>query len=220
MITPRIQYSDPTFGLLIAGALNIGLIPITPEQADLRYVLVWTALGAFGVLAWMLGTTERIVRERLDRLVWGIVLGVVLALPLLMFGGATLETTVRLMFRTGADGAGSPLITLPSGAVFGLLIFAMPAAETLFFRGLLQNERPFWLIGLIASVFSIFLFFPMVEVARFPLIAMLIGTILTMMNLLYSYVRQRSGLAAAWLCQITVNVIVIGIPYLGQAASS
>lgn len=211
---PRVQYSDPSFGLLIAGALNIGLIPITPEQADLRYALVWIALGAAGVFPWVLGETERIGRERLDRLVWGVVFGIILATPLLFVGGTTLETTVRLMFRTGLDGAGATLAALPPGAVLGLLVFAMPTAETLFFRGVLQNTQPFWLTGLISSAFAIFLFFPMIEVGRYPLVAVVIGTALLTMNVMYSYVRERRGLAAAWLCQITVNVIVLWIPYV------
>jgi len=213
---PRIQYTDPSFGLLIAGALNIGLIPITPEQADLRYVLVWIALGAAGVFPWLLGETDRIGRERLGRLVWGIVFGLILAAPLLFMGGVTLETTVRLMFRTRItmEGASAALTSLPPGAVLGLVVFAMPTAETLFFRGTLQNAQPFWLTGLISSVFAIFLFFPMVEVGRYPLVAVVIGTALTTMNLLYSYVRERQGLAAAWLCQITVNVIALWIPYV------
>ncbi len=210
---PRVQYTDPSFGLLIAGALNIGLIPIVPEQADLRYVLVWIALGAAGVFPWLLGETERIGRERLDRVVWGIVLGIILGGPLLFVGGSTLETTVRLMFRTGQAGT-EALVSLPPGAVLGLLVFAMPTAETLFFRGSLQNMQPFWLTGLISSAFAVFLFFPMIEVGRYPLVAVVIGIALTAMNLFYSYVRARRGLAAAWLCQITVNVIVFWIPYV------
>ncbi|MCS7072190.1 MAG: hypothetical protein NZM00_11835 [Anaerolinea sp.] len=210
---PRVQYTDPSFGLLIASALNIGLIPIVPDQADLRYVLVWIALGAAGVFPWLLGETERIGRERIDRVLWGVVLGVILGGPLLFVGGSTLETTVRLMFRTGQVGADA-LAPLPPGAVLGLLVFAMPTAETLFFRGLLQNMQPFWLTGLISSSFAIFLFFPMIEVARYPLVAVVIGIALTAMNLFYSYVRARRGLAAAWLSQITVNVIVFWIPYV------
>jgi hypothetical protein len=32
--------------------------------------------------------------------------------------------------------------------------------------------------------------------------------------MIYSYVRQRNGLAAAWLCQIVVNVVVLFLPVL------
>ena len=78
----------------------------------------------------------------------------------------------------------------------------------------MQHARPFWLVGLLSSLWSILLIFPMIEVARYPVIGVIIGVALLMMNLMYSYVRRRSGLAAAWLCQITVNVVLLFIPYL------
>lgn len=211
----RISYrsagSDPTFGFLVALALSVGLAPLVPASADIRYTVVWLALGVFGVLAWLVGDTERIETETLENLVWGVVFGAILAVPVLLFGGDTLATTVKLIFRTSVNGQITPL---PPGAVLAFLVFAMPTAETLFFRGLMQYSRPFWLVGVLSSVWSVLLFFPMLEVGRYPVIAVIIGTALAMMNFLYSYVRRRNGLAAAWLCQITVNLVLLFIPYL------
>jgi hypothetical protein len=34
------------------------------------------------------------------------------------------------------------------------------------------------------------------------------------MNLIYSYVRQRNGLAAAWICQIVANIVLLFLPLL------
>jgi hypothetical protein len=212
-VTYRATGSDPTFGFLVALALSVGLTPLIPANADLRYIIVWTVLGIFGVLAWLLGDTDRIEKEALENLIWGVVFGVILGAPLLFAGGDTLSTTVQLIFRTGIDGE---IRNLPYGAVLAILVFAMPTAETLFFRGLMQHRRPFWLVGILSSVWSILLFFPMIEVMRFPAIAFIIGTALTMMNLMYSYVRQRNGLAATWLCQITVNITLLFIPYLSR----
>ena len=45
-----------------------------------------------------------------------------------------------------------------------------------------------------------------VDVAQ--VIAVLTGSALVLMNVMYSYVCQRNGLAAAWLCQITINLLV------------
>lgn len=210
-VRPRASGSDPTFGFLVGLALSVGLAPLVPENADLRYAVIWIVLGAFGVFAWLLGDTDRIEKDEVENLAWGLVFGVILALPLLFVGGSTLSTTVHLLFRTGIGGE---IQALPLGAVLVMLVFAMPTAETLFFRGLMQHGRPFWLVGLLSSLWSILLFFPMIEVGRYPVIAVIIGVALTMMNLTYSYVRLRNGLAAAWLCQITVNLVLLFIPYL------
>ncbi|MFQ3568524.1 MAG: hypothetical protein SNJ59_16170 [Aggregatilineales bacterium] len=211
----RVRYrgsgSDPTFGLLVGFAVSIGLIPIAPEYGDVRYVAGWSALAVFAVLGWLLGETERIGKERVDNLVWGVVLGLILAVPMMLVGGSTLATTVNLLFRSSIDGV---MRGLPAGAVFGLLVFTMPLAETLFFRGLVQYQRAFWIVGLIASAWSLLLFFPMLEVTRFPAVGLIIGGALVMMNMTYSYVRQRNGLAAAWLCQVTINVVLLFIPYV------
>jgi hypothetical protein len=207
----RSSGSDPTFGLLVGLALSVGLAPLAPENADLRYAVVWIVLGAFGTFAWLLGETDRIEKEEVEDLTWGVVFGVILAVPLLFVGGSTLATTVHLIFRTGIGGETQ---NLPLGSALLMLVFAMPTAETLFFRGLMQYGRPFWLVGLLSSLWSILLFFPMIEVGRYPVIAVIIGIALVMMNLTYSYVRRRNGLAAAWLCQITVNLVLLFIPYL------
>jgi hypothetical protein len=203
--------SDPIFGFLIGMALSVGLTPILPLNADLRMVVAWAVLAGFGVLAWLVGSTDRIGEEAPEDLVWGVIFGVILALPLLFIGGDTLAVTVQRIFRSGIDGE---LRSLSPGVVLALLVFVMPLAETLFFRGLMQRDRPFWLVGALGSLWSIVLLFPMIEVARFPAIALIIGTALTLMNLIYSYVRQRNGLAAAWLCQIVINILVLFVPYV------
>jgi hypothetical protein len=212
-ISPRITGTDPTFGLLFAFALNIGLAPLVPELSDLRFVVATGVLAFFGVFAWLLGETERIGKERIDNLVWGIVFGVIIGLPILFVGGTTLQTTVELIFRTG--GANETIVNLSPASVLALVVFVLPLGETLFFRGLMQFGRAFWLVGAVASVWSILLFFPLVEIGRYPVVAVLIGSTLILVNMIYSYVRQRNGVAAAWLCQITIGILVLFLPYVG-----
>ncbi|HLU08838.1 MAG TPA: CPBP family glutamic-type intramembrane protease [Oceanobacillus sp.] len=212
-VTYRGSGSDPTFGFLVAIALSVGLTPLIPESSDLRFAVVWTVLGIFGVLAWLLGDMERIDKEVLENIVWGVVFALIVGAPMLLVGGDTLATTVHLIFRTEIGGE---IQSLPIGAVLAMVIFAMPTAETLFFRGLMQTGRPFWLVGVLSSVWSILLFLPMIEVRQFPAVALIIATALTMMNLIYAYVRRRNGLAAAWLCQITVNFVLLFIPYVSR----
>lgn len=203
--------SDPMFGYLIALALNFGLLPLIPDNADLRYTLVWGLLGLFGVLAWLFGTTTRIGREKLENLVWGGVFGLIVAAPLLFVGGSTLTTAVQRLFMTGIGGQ---IGSLPPGAVLAYLVFVMPLSESLFFRGYMQQNRPFPLVSALSSVWSLLLFIPMLDVARFPLVAVIVGIVLTLVNLVYGYVRQRNGLAAAWVCQIVVNLLLLGLPYM------
>ena len=56
--------SDPIFGFVIAAALSIGLTPLLPDNADLRYTLTWGALSGVSILTWLLGNMERIANER------------------------------------------------------------------------------------------------------------------------------------------------------------
>jgi membrane protease YdiL (CAAX protease family) len=202
---------DTTFGFLIALALAVGLSPILPEGVEMRYTLVWAVLAGFGVLAWLLGSVTRIAQETPEDLVWGITFGLIVAAPLLLMGGSTLSITVRLLFDAGTAEAPRPL---PAGAVLAYLVFVMPLAETLFFRGLLQEQRAFWLVGLLSTLFSLVLFAPMLNITQFPGVAILIGVALLLVNMIYSYVRDRNGLAAAWLCQIVVNIVLLFVPYL------
>ncbi|MBE2183200.1 MAG: hypothetical protein IAE89_07230 [Anaerolineae bacterium] len=210
-VAPRPGVTDPTFGLLISFALNIGLAALGPSYGDLRMVITSALLAIFGVGAWLLGDTARIRKETPENLVWGIVFGIIVGAPLLIVGGSTLHTTVELVFRTGSDDS---LIQLPVGMVLALVVFVLPLGETLFFRGLVQTDRAWWLAGALASAWAILLFMPMIEMQRYPLVAFMIATALILVNMMYSYVCRRNGLASAWLCQITVNLLILFIPYL------
>ncbi len=195
--------NDPIFGYLIAVALCVGLVPLIPANAALRYVLLWTVLAGFGVLAWLLGSSARVGTETPENLGWGIIFGLIIGAPMLMVGGETLRITVQRLF-----------VQMSVGEVLAFLVFVMPLAETLFFRGVLQETQRFWVMGVLSSVWSVLLFFPMLEPGRYPAVAVVIGTALVMMNIIYSYVRQRNGLAAAWVCQIVVNLVLLFVPFL------
>lgn len=204
--------SDPVFGYLVALALAVGLLPLNPGNVDLRYVIVWLVLAGFGVLAWLLGSTTRIGQEEPENLSWGLVFGLMIGIPLLAVGSSTLTATARLLFSLERDGQ---LVTLSTGAVLALLVIVQPLAETLFFRGVLQETRPFWLVGLLASLWAGLLFLPLLDIGTYPIPSFTIATALVMMNMMYSYVRLRNGLAAAWLCQIVTNFVVLFMPFVG-----
>jgi hypothetical protein len=168
----------------------------------------------FGVLAWLFGNTARVGQETPDNVIWGVSFGLILAAPLFAFGGGTLNTAVRLIMTAGYNFG--QLIPMSNGSALAYLIFVMPLAETLFFRGVIQENRPFWVAGLMGTLWSVVLFFPLMDLQHYPIVGFVICLVLAMMNLMYSYVRQRNGLAAAWICQIVVNLVLVFLPYLGQ----
>ncbi|MDQ7035845.1 MAG: hypothetical protein Q9P01_13725 [Anaerolineae bacterium] len=141
--------ADPAFGFLLAIAVSIGLIPILPNNADLRYTLAWGALALVGVLSWLLGNADRIGQEKPDNILWGAGLGVMVSVPFVLFFSGIFGTAARLMFPA-----------LGKGTVLAYLMFVMPLAETLFFRGLLQRRLDFWIVGALSGLWSVILFFP------------------------------------------------------------
>ncbi len=191
--------NDPIFGYLIAIALSIGLSPlIASGNGDFRYTIAWGVLALFGVTAWLFGSTARIEQETPENIIWGISFGLILSLPMVAFGGITLETAVERLFGM-----------MTTGTILAYLLFVIPISETLFFRGILQENRPFWLIGLMSTFWSIVLYFPLLDLVGYPMVAVVISIVLLMMNEIYGYVRERNGLAAAWICQIVVNLVLI-----------
>lgn len=206
----RVAGSDPTLGLLVGFALSLGLTALIPENADLRYTLVCAVLALFAGFAYVLGSMDRIGPDSLQNLAWGAGFGLLVGVPVLIVGGTTLTATVRQLFRTGVD---SVIMPMPAGVVLAYLLFVMPTAETLMFRGLLQTGRPFWIAGVLGSLWSALLFLPMIDIARFPIVALMLIILVSLFNMSYAYVRQRNGLAAAWITQMLVNVLVFFLPY-------
>ncbi len=197
--------NDPLFVLLLLLALSIGLTALPTDQHDLRLVLLWLAMSGYSVANWLLADGERIGVDTLENLAWGLTFALVLSGPMLVFGENTLGTISQEMFGN-----------LRSSSLLALLIFVTPLAETLFFRGLLQQRFVFWLTGLMASLWSILLYLPRLDVSQFPAIGLIVSIALLLINLLFSYVRQRNGLAAAWLCQIGVNLMLILLPFVAS----
>ncbi len=205
----RAQYrgaSDPLFGFIIAAALSIGLTPLLPESVELRYTLAWGALAGVGILSWLLGTMERIGQERPDNLGWGVLYGILLGIPFLVFLSQNVLAPATDRLFPG----------MSAGGLLAFLVFVMPLAETLFFRGLLQSQLMSWLVGLLATLWNIVLFFPVMwqSITEHQAVALVIVILLLMTNMLYVYVRDRNGLASSWICQIVCNLIILYIPSL------
>lgn len=192
--------NDPIFGLVLAFAVSLGLMALGSDGADMRYTITWGMLIVFGVLAWLFGNATRITDETPDNLMWGIAFGLVLSIPLLAFGTITLGEITELIFPD-----------MGVGVALAYLVFIIPMGETLFFRGILQQNQRFWETGLLSGFWQVFQFFPLINRGPYPLI---LGVMLLMANIMYSYVKDRNGLAASWVCQITVNVVLLFLPFV------
>ena len=198
--------NDALFGFLLAVAVSIGLIPALPNNADMRYTLAWGALAGVGVLAWLLGNGDRIGQEEPENIGWGVGFGLMISVPFALFFFDIFGRATALLF---------PYPTKQLGTVLAYLVFVMPLAETLFFRGLLQKRLEFYLVGGLAGLWSVVLFFPVMwgDVVSAPVVAVFLVIALFVLNVAYSYVRERNGLAAAWVCQIIANLALFFLPF-------
>ncbi|MGJ3239698.1 MAG: hypothetical protein ACFE0Q_13390 [Anaerolineae bacterium] len=197
--------ADPAFGFVLAIALSVGLIPLLPDNADMRYTIAWGALALVGVIGWLLGNSDRIGQEKPENVAWGVAFGVMVSIPFMVFFLPQFRSASTLIFPE-----------FKAGTVLAYLIFVMPLAETLFFRGSMQNQLDFWVVGFLSGLWHIILFFPVMwdVLLEFVFVAVFLAIALFSINMMYSYVRERNGLAAAWICQITASLILFFIPYL------
>jgi hypothetical protein len=204
--TPRStrQDLDPVFGYILAMALSIGL---TPVQANMRLVLLWTFIALMGGMAFLLGSGIRIKVTDPGDLVWGLVFGVLTGGALLLVGTDTLNVAAERVF-----GAGQEDDELLNTWVFQATVFVMPLSETLFFRGAMQRVHGIPVVALLSSAWSMLLFFPELDLADTPMVGMVIGTALVLLNFLYSYVNARNGLAASFFCQVIAGSLLLLVP--------
>jgi hypothetical protein len=193
--------SDPVFLYAVLVAFSVGLMPLAEGNPIERYTILWTLLAIVGVAGILLRGRPLLSEVKAADLLWGAGFGFLLGTPLLLVGAGILALASDKIF------AG-----LPDGAVFQSLVFVMSTAETLFFREVLQEVQPWLVTALMSSGWSILMFFPAVAGYLYP--ALVISTFIVMLSVLYSYVRQRNGLAAAWVCQIVVSVLWLFVPRL------
>ena len=76
----------------------------------------------------------------------------------------------------------------------------------------MQRVHSFLTVALLASLWSILLFFPALDLANSPAVAVVYGITLVLLNFLYGYVCLRYGLAASLLCQVTAGTLLLLVP--------
>ena len=194
---------DPLFAYVVLMGLSFGLTPLASSQPNGRYAIMWTLMTLVVLASRILDDGRLEIRLNPNQLLWGAGWGVVVGLPLLLVGPGILADVSRRIF-----------VAVPDGTVFQTIVFIMATTETAFFRGLVQDERPAGIVAAAASLWSILLFFPTMDVIGYPSVALIAGTFIVLLNILYSYVRQRNGTAAAWVTQTLVSLAWLFLPRL------
>ncbi|MBN1430164.1 MAG: CPBP family intramembrane metalloprotease [Anaerolineae bacterium] len=196
------QPVDPFFALLIYLALGLGTWVLSDLES--RYTVLWMTLIVIGGGMALLDTGKPQGKIVLGNLSWGLVFGLPIGLMLLVFAPQALSTTSSLLF---------PNISLP--ALFQMLAITAPLGETLFFRGGLQ-DRHGMVAGIIgAGLATLVLFLPAAMGTPEQLTAVaFVALFLTLLAGVYSYIRERYGLAASYACQVTINVMLFVLPRL------
>ncbi len=186
---------DPAFVYIIF--VIITLVGLTRLAIEVRYTLIWSLLAVVAVAAIVLDKVQ-IETITMPNLLTGLGFGALIGVPLLAIGGPQLQRVSLSIFGSASE-----------TTIFQMLAFTMPLAETLYFRGAFQAARGLIFTSLAAGLWSIIMFFPQLEVLKFPLVAIVIGLCLVFANFVYSYLRERFGLFASWSCQIAVNLLLL-----------
>lgn len=196
----RLLTFDPLFiyGIaLVVTVLGLGGMPL-----ETRLTLVWTALSLLGVLAILVDEID-VPRPTVRDLAIGIGYAALVGVPLLVIGNPQLRRIAADLFSG-----------MSATSVFLLLIFAMPAAETLFFRGVFLASRGLLMSALAGGVWSCLLLLAGLNVTAYPFVALVIGAALIALNFLYSYLAAVYNVFSAWACQIAMNALVLWLPSL------
>jgi membrane protease YdiL (CAAX protease family) len=178
--------------------LSLGTSPLAVEM---RYTILWTLLIVLGLSLSILDSRRPLGPLRSLNLAWGLSVGFIVGLPLLILTARGLAQVSAVLF---------PYTT--AAALFQALVFVAPLGETLFFRGVLQEERGLAIGVVCAGLYSVTLFWP-ATAGDIPIliVAAIFSTALAVM---YSYVRIRHGLLAAYACQVIANVMLMFVPSL------
>jgi hypothetical protein len=177
-------------------ALAFGTFPLPGE---IRYLLLWTMLIGLGAALLLFDPQRPLGAVEPVRLTWGAGVGFVLSLPIIL-------TASRALARTSF--ALVPISSAPS--LFQALVLTWPLGETLFYRGAIQREHGLVVASLAAGLGQLLLYWP--EADGVFAVLFFAVTFATTLAFIYSYVRLRYGLAAAYACQVIANLMLIFLP--------
>ncbi|MBX3063095.1 MAG: hypothetical protein KF726_08970 [Anaerolineae bacterium] len=186
---------DPIVALVVL--IIVALLGAGALRPDVRFTILWTTLAVIAVIALLVDDIE-VERPRLRDLLLGIGYGAMIGLPILTVVSAQLKSISLSLFGEGNH-----------AFVFQTVMFTIPFAETLFFRAVFQGTRGLLFAAGGAALWTILLFFPALNILQYPLVALVLAVALVFVNFVYSYLCERFGLYAAWMCQVTINIALL-----------
>jgi membrane protease YdiL (CAAX protease family) len=206
VIGPALEAFDPLYALALYLAAALGTWGVITD-IETRYTALWC-------LMLVLGGTLTLVDSRRSRrgvtssnLVVGAGIAFVIGLPLLVVAAQGLRQTSIVLF---------PYAKLPT--LFQTMILLAPLGETVFFRGVLQERRGFVASVIGAGLGTLLFYWPAGVAGESVSVVVAVTVFLTVLAGLYSYVRQRYGLAAAYVCQVLLNLLLLFAPRVVTAA--
>ena len=183
-------------------------VAYTATSELLDTISVWS-LALMGATAFVLGSGIRMKATDPGDLLWGLGLGLITGGGLMLVGWDTLAVTAERLFAMGQGDS-----ALLNTWIFQATAFVMPLSESLFFRGAMQRVHSIPTVALLASAWSMLMFFPNLGLSEAPVVGFVIGTALVVLNFLYSYVNYRHGLAASIGCQVVAGTLLLLAPRL------
>lgn len=189
---------DPIFALLLYLAVALGTItlPITA-----RYTILWSVLLLAGLILTLVDRPVNPIRS-LD-IFWGMGLGLAFSIPFLLLNWTGLGITSAMLY---------PFDHWES--LFIALILIAPLAESLFFRGVLQEKRGYLISILGVGLSSILFFWP--ALYQHPVNFAVAVLVTTVFAAIYAFLKSSISLVAAVACQVILNLMIFMIPSLFQ----
>jgi membrane protease YdiL (CAAX protease family) len=188
----RASLQEPYFLLLIFVALGLGTLTV---KQPVRLALLWTSLALLSVVY----RSGRKIEMGFDlvSIGRGLLLGLVIAMPLLAFLSKPLREFNETLYAT----------TDVAYLYYQACLVSVPVEEY-FFRGIIQQSKGLWpAIGLYGGALLL-LFLPHTP----PLVALLVVATMGALGLAYAFVASKHGLAAAIACRLVVALLVQVFP--------
>ena len=200
-VGPMLDAFDPLYALALFLAAELGSFVIA--KPEVRYTVLWTILLAGGAVMTLVDSHRSRRGVSSGNLVWGVGIALVIGVLLLGFVGTGLRQASVLLLPYATD-----------AGVFQSLVLIAPLAETLFYRGVLQERRGLIASAIGAGIGTLLLYWPVGAAANALGSVIGISVFLTLLAGLYSYIRQRFGLAASLACQVTLSFFLFFLPRL------
>jgi len=190
----RASWYEPYFLFMILAALGLGTLML---EQPARLALLWTALAVFGVFYRSGQKVE--MSFSLPSVGRGLLLGLVIAVPLLAFLSGPLRSFNETLYGT------SDVVYL-----FYQVCFVSAPVEEFFFRGILQQSKGLSVSTGLYGLTLLLFFLPHTPI----LVALLVFLALGILGLAYGYVAEKHGLSAAIACRLVVGLLVQVSPSL------